>query len=69
MIVRAFEVRADKEMLVCNLARDLDSELRNLQDKGWMIISVTATKCKEYNYPKPFESTLFTIIASRESKE
>lgn len=69
MIVRAFEVRANKEMLVCNLARDLDSELRKLQDNGWMVMSVTATKCKEYDYPKPFESTLFTIVASHESDE
>ena len=69
MIVRAFEVRANKEALVCNLSRYLNNELVSLQSKGWTIMSVTATKCKEYDYPKPFESTLFTIVASHESEE
>lgn len=43
MIVRAFEVRAHNRYLVCDLASNLDKELRNLQEDGWNIISVTAT--------------------------
>lgn len=65
MIVRAFEVRAHNRYLVCDLANDLDRELLNLQEDGWNIISVTATPVKEYNYPDYFDSTLFTIIASK----
>lgn len=68
-MVRAFEVRATKEELVCSLARDLNEKLMRLQDDGWTIISVTPTKCREYHYPKPFESTLFTIIASKDDKK
>lgn len=65
MIVRAFEVRARNRNLVCDLASNLDKELRNLQKNGWNIISVTATPVKEYDYPNHFDSTLFTIVASK----
>ena len=44
MIVRAFEVRAHNRYLVCDLASDLNKKLRNLQEDGWNIISVTATR-------------------------
>ena len=65
MIVRAFEVRAHNRYLVCDLASKLDKELRNLREDGWIIISVTATPVKEYHYPDYFDSTLFTIVASK----
>lgn len=65
MIVRAFGVRARNKNLTCALANDLDRELRNLQKDGWNIISVTATPVKEYDYPNHFDSTLFTIVASK----
>lgn len=65
MIVRAFEVRAHNRYLVCDLASNLDKELRDLQEDGWNIISVTATPVKEYYYPDHFDSTLFTIVASK----
>lgn len=65
MVVRVFEVRARKRTLVCNLANDLDKELKFLQENGWEIMSVTATPVKEYDYPNNFDSTLFTIIASK----
>lgn len=68
MIVRSFEVRATKKALVCNLAQDLDRKLRDLQHMGWHIISVTATPVLEYEYPKSFDSTLFTIIAEIEEQ-
>ena len=65
MIVRAFGVRAHNKNLTCALANDLDRELLNLQGDGWNIISVTATPVKEYYYPDHFDSTLFTIVASK----
>jgi hypothetical protein len=65
MIVRAFGVRAHNKNLTCALANDLDRELLNLQKNGWNIISVTATPVKEYHYPDYFDSTLFTIVASK----
>ncbi len=65
MIVRAFGVRAHNKNLTCALANDLDRELLNLQEDGWNIISVTATPVKEYYYPDHFDSTLFTIVASK----
>ena len=68
-MVRSFEIRATKEELVCNLSRDLDRELVQLQGIGWKIISVIPTPVKEYNYPKYFNSTLFTIIAEREDEK
>lgn len=68
-MVRSFEVRATKEELVCDLSRNLDRELVQLQGIGWKIISVISTPVKEYNYPKYFNSTLFTIIAEREDEK
>ena len=61
MVVRAFEVRATKEQQVADLGRKLDCELIRLQKNGWNIKSVTATPCKELDYPDYFASTLFTI--------
>lgn len=49
-----------------DLARDLDNELCRLQRKGWTIINVVSTPCVEWDYPKYFDSTLFTIIAEHE---
>lgn len=68
-MIRSFEVRATKEELVCNLSRDLDRELIRLQGIGCKIISVISTPVKEYDYPKYFNSTLFTIIAEREDEK
>ena len=67
MIVRSFEVRASKKSLVCNLARYLDEKLCALQRCGWDIVSVTSTPIEEYDYPKSFDSILFTIVATRET--
>lgn len=68
MIVRAFEVRAHNRNLVCDLASNLDKELQNLQKDGWNIISVTATPVTEYDYPNHFDSTLFTIVATKNER-
>lgn len=46
-MVRSFEVRTHKQGLVCDLARDLDKKLVELQQNGWEIISVFNTPCKE----------------------
>lgn len=63
-MVRSFEVRAKKKSLVCNLSRDLDELLIDLQSKGWNIINVISTPCNEYDFKDGyFDSTLFTIIA------
>ena len=63
-MVRSFEVRTDKQGLVYNLARDLNEKLVDLQKKGWKIISVVDTPCKEWEACKGyFDSVLFTIIA------
>ena len=65
-MVRSFEVRTDKQGLVCDLARDLDKKLVELQRNGWNIISVANTPCKEWEACKGyFDSVLFTIIAER----
>jgi len=65
-IVRSFEVRANKKALVNDLARDLDSKLCELQREGWTILNVVSTPCIEWDYPKYFDSMLFTIIAEHE---
>lgn len=63
-MVRSFEVRAKKKSLVCNLSRDLDELLNDLQSKGWRIINVVSTPCNEYSFKDGyFDSTLFTVIA------
>lgn len=63
-MVRSFEVRTHKQGLVCNLARDLDEKLAELQKDGWKIISVVDTPCKEWGASQGyFDSVLFTIIA------
>lgn len=63
MTTRSFSVRADCEELIGSLGNKLDEELIDLQNKGWKIISVESVPCKEYRYPKYFDSTLFVIIA------
>lgn len=65
-MIRAFEIRTNKQSLVHRLASKLDNELVRLQQNGWKIISVTVTPVKEYDYPNYFDSTLFTIIAKNE---
>lgn len=65
-MVDSFSVRANKEALVCNLGNMLSEKLQELQNDGWKIISVTSTPCKEYDYPKYFDSTLFTIVAEHD---
>lgn len=62
-MVRSFSVRATSEGLVSSLSNKLDEELIGLQNEGYKIISVISTPCKEWDYPKYFDSTLFTIIA------
>lgn len=63
-MIRSFEVRTYKQGLVCNLARDLNEKLVELQQNGWKIISVVDTPCKEWEACKGyFDSVLFTIIA------
>ena len=63
-MVRSFEVRTYKQGLVCELARDLDKKLVELQQSGWKIISVVNTPCKEWEACKGyFDTVLFTIIA------
>ena len=69
-MVRAFEVRAKKKSLVCDLSHDLDSLLNDLQRDGWRIINVVSTPCSEYSFKDGyFDSTLFTIIAEIKKKE
>ena len=69
-IVKAFEVRAKKKFLVCNLSQDLNSLLNNLQYEGWRIINVVSTPCVKYSCKDGyFDSTLFTIIAEFTKKE
>ena len=69
-IVKAFEVRAKKKSLVCNLSQDLNSLLEDLQREGWRIINVVSTPCTEYDFKDGyFDSTLFTIIAEFIKKE
>lgn len=62
-ITRSFSVRAYKEALVADLPNKLDKELRNLQLNGWEIKDVITTPCKEWDYPKYFDSIVYTIIA------
>lgn len=65
-MVRAFSVRATSEGLVSSLGNKLDEELIKLQHEGWKVISVESAPCKEYDYPKHFDSILFTIIAEHD---
>lgn len=65
-MVRSFEVRARNAGSVCFLSKDLDRKLAILQENGWKILNVISCPCKEWDYPKYFDSTLFTIIAEHE---
>lgn len=67
-MIRSFEVKALNSYLVCDLSRDLDRKLVDLQNDGWKIISVTPSQVKEYDSyrGKFFDSTLFTILAEKE---
>ena len=63
-MIRSFEVRTYRQGLVCELARNLDKKLIELQQDGWKIISVVDTPCKEWEASKGyFDTVLFTIIA------
>ena len=66
MVIRAFSVRADKKELVNSLSNKLDDKLIELQRDGWEIMQVESTPCREWDYPKYFDSTLFTIIAKHD---
>lgn len=69
-MVRAFEVRARKKGLVCNLSQDLDAKLFTLQKAGWKILNVFCTECEEWDYPEKFKSSVFTIVAEmKDSKK
>ena len=67
-MIKAFSVRASKEGLVKDLASDLNAKLNQLQCDGWKILSVASTQCKEWDYPKYFDSTLFTIVAEHDDE-
>ena len=69
-MVRSFEVRTNKQGLVCDLARNLNKKLVELQQDGWKIISVVDTPCREWEACNGyFDSVLFTIIAEHRQKE
>lgn len=65
-MIRSFEVRARSSVEVCYLAEKLDKKLIELQEDGWTIISIFNTPCEEFEYPKNFDSILFTIVAQHE---
>lgn len=67
MQVRSFHISPGSKNSVCGLSYDLDNKLKELQNDGWVILSVTPTNCQLCDRRMGnYNGTIFTIVAQHE---